>query len=168
MRTTVTAIAVAIAACMAWLGGAAFMGAAADASASATAKKSRPAGTAYVASTPAGAVHLVLSSDRRQVRSALFAYKQACSDGSTNYDYDLYQAIPISANRKFEYRYDSGAQPSATTPGATFAYTETIAGTLNKAGTKIVGTAKSTFSYTDPAGVTTSCDSGTVAFKAVD
>ena len=136
-------------------------------SAAATAK-SRPAGTSYVATTTDGGVNIVLSRDRRQVRRALFAYKQKCNDGDTVYDYDVYRAIPVGANRKFSYSYDTGPQASTTTPGATFSYTGSFDGTVNKAGTKIVGTARATFTYANPAGGSYSCDSGTVQFKAAD
>ena len=136
-------------------------------SAAATAK-SRPAGTSFVAATADGGVNIVLSRDGRQVRTALFAYKQKCNDGDTIYDYDLYRAIPVGANRKFSYSFDSGPQASTSTPGATFSYAGSFKGTVNKAGTKIVGTAKSTFTFANPAGASYTCDSGTIQFKAAD
>jgi hypothetical protein len=152
---------------MAWLGGTAFMGTTADASA-ASKPQTRPAGTAYVASSGNGGVQIVLSTDGRQVRTALFAYKLQCSDGSISYDYDVFEKLPVSATRKFSYSYDSGPKADPALPGATFAYTQSISGTLNKAGTKIVGTARAALSYTDAAGAVTTCDTGTIAFKAAD
>jgi hypothetical protein len=136
----------------------------------ASAAKSAPAraGTSYVATTPVGGVQIALSADRRLVRRALFAYESKCNDGDSFYDYDLYAAIPVGANRKFSWSYDSGPQASTTTPGATFSYKESFTGTINKAGTRIVGTVRSTFAYADPAGKSYTCDTGTVAFKAAD
>ncbi|MEA2217934.1 MAG: hypothetical protein QOJ35_560 [Solirubrobacteraceae bacterium] len=166
MRTTITTaagLAAAITACAAGalVGGGALAAAAAS-------KTPPPGGTSFVAATPDGGVQLVLSRDRHQVRHALFAYRQACSDGDVTYDYDSYVAIPIGANRKFSYRYESAPRPSTTTPGATVSYTESINGTLSKSGTRIVGTARSTFALANPAGASYSCDTGTVTFKAAD
>jgi hypothetical protein len=132
-------------------------------------KPKRPAGTSYVATTAAGGLQIVVSRDARQVRTALFAYKAACTDGGTEYDYDLYEKLPISAQRKFSYTYSSGTQASTTTPGATYSYTQALSGTVNALGTKIIGTARATFSFANPAtGVSYSCDTGNVAFKAND
>jgi len=127
-----------------------------------------PAGTSYAAITPFGGVQIVVSRDRRQVRSALVAYKQPCNDGDVLYSYDTFEAIPISANRTFKSSRDSGPIADPKTPGATYRYTQALNGSVNKAGTKIVGTAKSTYAYTNPAGLSYSCDTGTVAFKATD
>ena len=131
------------------------------------ATKSR-GGTSFVAATAAGGVDIVLSRDGRQIRTALFAYKQSCSDGDTTYDYSLYEGIPVGANRKFSYHYESAPQASKTIPGATFSYTEAFSGSLNKAGTKIVGTGRATVAFTNPAGGSYTCDTGVVKFKAVD
>lgn len=168
MRTTVKRIAGVTAACVVCATPAAFAVASADAASATRTKPPRPAGTSYVAPTANGAVSLVTSSDLHQVRSALFAYKMTCSDGSTQYDYDAYDAIPIGANRQFNYQYDSGPQANPKTPGAMFAYTESFSGMLNKAGTKIIGTARSTLAFTDPAGATVTCDTGAVKFIAKD
>lgn len=162
MRITGKTIAAVTAACTI---AAAAVTVAGTASAASTAKRT---GTSYVASTAQGGVQIVLSRDGRHVRSALFAYEQKCTDGDTTYDYDLYRAIPVAANRKFSYSLDSGPQASTATPGATFSITQSFKGTVNKAGTKIVGTAKSTFTFADPAGASYTCDTGTVQFKAAD
>jgi hypothetical protein len=165
MRTNIRTIAGITAACIA--GGAASV---ALASGTASAAKSAPAraGTSYVATTPVGGVQIVLSADRRQVRRALFAFESECSDGDSFYNYDVYAAIPISANRKFSWTYDSGPQASTTTPGATFSYKESFTGTINKARTKIVGSVRSSFAFADPAGKSYTCDTGTINFKADD
>ena len=121
-----------------------------------------------MASTSIGGVQIALSADRRQVRRALFAFESKCSDGESFYDYDLYAAIPIGANRKFSWKYDSGPQASTTTPGATYSYKESFSGTINKAGTKIVGTVRSTFAFSDPAGTSYTCDTGAINYRADD
>ncbi len=130
--------------------------------------KSQPAGTAFAADTADGGVHLVLSNDRRQVRTALFAYKQKCSDADTFYDFDGYQDIPISASRKFSYQYNSGPQASTATPGVTVTLTHSFSGLLNKAATRIVGTARTTLAIKTPDGNTVTCDTGAVKFIAKD
>ena len=157
MHATVKAIAGLVAACTIC---------AAPAALGATAK--RPPGTNYVADTGNGAVSLLLSADHHQVRTAVFAYRQPCSDGDVLYDFDRYRAVPIGANRKFSSSFDTGPQADPTTPGATFAYSGTIDGMVNKAKTKIVGTARAKFAYTNPAGASYTCDSGPVKFQAKD
>jgi hypothetical protein len=132
-------------------------------------KPKRPAGTSYVATTAAGGLQIVVSRDARQVRTALFAYRAPCTDGDIDFDYDLFEKLPINAQRKFNYTYSSGTQASTTVPGATFSYTQAFSGTLNKLGTKIVGTARSTYSFANPAtGVSYTCDTGNIAYKADD
>jgi hypothetical protein len=131
--------------------------------------KSRPApagGVAFVAETAAGGLNIVLSADRRRVRTALFSYEQTCSDGDTTYDYDRFVAIPIAANRTFNYHYESGPQAMPATPGASFSYTNTLSGVVNKAGTRIIGSARSTFALSNPAGASFTCDTGAVKFVA--
>jgi hypothetical protein len=158
MRTTVRALAGLTAACM-------ICGTPALA-ASKTPK--RPAGTNYVASTQDGGLQLTMSRDGRRLSSSLFAYKAACTDGDTDYDYDTYPVIAI-AQRKFSFSFTSGTQASTTTPGATFSFTQSLKGTVNRLGTKIVGTARATYTFANPAtGVSYTCDTGSVAFKAND
>jgi hypothetical protein len=160
MRTTLKGIAGLTAACMVC---------GAPAALAATKKPKRPAGTSYVATTAAGGVQIVVSANQRQVKQALFAYKAACTDGDTDFDYDQYVKLPINAQRKFSYSYTSGTQASTTVPGATFSYTQAFSGTMNKLGTKIVGTARATYTFANPAtGVSYSCDTGAVPFNAVD
>ena len=166
MHTKIKSMTGLTAACLACAAPAAFALANSASAASPSAKP--PAGTSYAATTQFGGLQIVVSRDRRQVRTALFAYKQPCSDGDVLYDYDQFAAIPISANRTFKFSRDSGPIADAMTPGATYRYTQAFNGTVNKAGTKIVGTAKSTYAYTNPAGLSYTCDTGTVAFKAAD
>ena len=59
------------------------------------------------------------------------------------YDFDRYSTIPISAKRKFSSSFDIRPEPPASVPGATISYKQSISGTLNKARTRIVGTARS-------------------------
>jgi len=165
MHTNFKRLAGTTAACVICAGAPAVVGVA---SADAAALKTAPSGTSLVATTPTGGVNITLSRDGRQVRTALFAYKQSCNDGDVVFDYDRYAAIPIGANRKFSFQYQSQPQPSPTTPGATFSYTMSFTGMVNKARTRIIGTARSTFAFMNPAGASFSCDTGTVAFKATD
>jgi hypothetical protein len=159
MRTTAKALAALTAACMICGSPAAL---------AATKKPKRPAGNNYVASTDAGGLQLTMSRDGRQLSSGLFAYRAACTDGDTDYDFDTYPVIRI-AQRKFSYSFESGTQASTTTPGATFSFTQSLKGTVNKLGTKISGTARATYSFANPAtGVSYTCDTGNVAFKAND
>jgi hypothetical protein len=74
----------------------------------------------------------------------------------------------LGTNRSFRYSYESGPQPSTTVPGTTYSYTESFSGRMNKARTKIVGTARSTLSGTSAEGVAYTCDTGAVKFTAVD
>jgi hypothetical protein len=160
MRTTAKALAALTAACM-------ICGT--PAALAATKKPKRPAGSNYVATTDAGGLQLRVSPDSRLLISSLFAYKAACTDGDTDFGYDTYPVIPINAQRKFNYKFTSGPQASTTTPGATFSFTQSLNGTVNKLGTKIVGTARATYSFANPAtGVSYTCDTGNVAFKAND
>lgn len=153
------------AACLALSAPAAAVAVSADAAP--VAKKAAP-GTSFGATTADGGVQLVLTKDRRQVRSTLFAYKYTCTDGDSGFDYDGFKAIRIAADRSFKASYDSGPRPDPGTPGATLTYRSSISGKLNKLGTKIVGTARTTFSYASPAGTSYTCDTGSVAFVAAD
>jgi hypothetical protein len=137
--------------------------------AAATAKQpTRSAGTSFVASTAIGGVQISVSRDNRSVRKALFAYEMKCSDGEKFYDYDLFDPIRIGADRSFKYHYDSPAEPSTAVPGTTYTYSQSISGTMNKARTKIVGTARSTMTGTTAAGVAYTCDTGPIKFTAYD
>ena len=164
MRTTAKRLASITAACM--ICSAPVVVAAASADAASPAK--RTGGTSFAAATAVGGVQITISNDHHQVRHALFAYKSNCSDGDTFYDYDVFTAIPIGANRKFSFSYESPPQPSSTTPGATFSYTVSINGQLNKAGTKIVGNARSTSGLVNPAGGSYTCDTGSIKYIAKD
>ena len=137
--------------------------------ASAPKQPARSAGTSFVASTAIGGVQIVVARDNRSVRKALFAYEMKCSDGDKFYDYDLYfDPMRIGADRSFQYSYDSGPQSSTTVPGTTYSRTESFSGKMNKARTKIVGTARSTLSGTSAEGVAFTCDTGAIRFTAVD
>ena len=164
MRMRIKAIAGLAAACMICAAFAAVAWATTGAATSST----RSAGTGFVASTKNGGVSIVVSRDHHQVRRAVFAYKSSCSDGDSFYDYDYFDAIPIGADRKFSYHYESAPQPSTQTPGATYTYSVSIAGMLNKAGTRIVGTARAASGLVNPAGGSYTCDTGTISFKASD
>lgn len=165
MRTTFKRLAGVTATCVLCAGAPTVVGLA---SADAAPLTPSPSGTSFVAATPTGGVSITMSRDRRQIKSAMFAYKSSCNDGDTTYDYDRYEAIPVGANRKFSYQFKSGPQPVASTPGATYSYTMSFTGLVNKAGTRIIGTARSTFAVMNPAGASFACDTGTVAFKATD
>jgi len=134
----------------------------------AAAKPQPPRGTSFAAETAKGGVQVTISKDGRQVRHVLFAYQSKCSDGTSFYDFDAYVKIPISAARKFSSSFDDPPEPLASQPGATISYKQSISGTLNKAGTRIVGTARSSFAVVNPAGGSYTCDTGTISFTARD
>ena len=137
--------------------------------ASAPKQAARSAGTSFVASTAMGGVQIVVSRDNRSVRKALFAYEMKCSDGDKFYDYAVYyDPMRIAADRSFKYSFQSAPQPSTAVPGTTYTYTESFSGKLNKARTKIVGTARSTLSGTTAEGVAYTCDTGLIKFTAYD
>ncbi len=125
-------------------------------------------GVAFAATTAIGGVSIVLSADRKRIRTALFAYEQTCTDGDTYFDYDRLAAIPIAANRTFSYRWSTPPRADPETPGATYSYAGTLSGVVNKAGTKIVGSARSTHASTNPAGGSYTCDTGAIKFIARD
>lgn len=167
MQTAVKRIAGLTAACMACAAPAAV--ALTSSASAASSAPTRSAGTSFAASTAIGGVQLVLSRDNRSVRRALFAYETKCTDGDEFFDYDLFRdPIRIAADRTFKYRYDSPPEPSTLVPGTTYSWAHSISGTLNKARTKIVGTARSTLSGTTPAGAAYTCDTGLIRFTASD
>jgi hypothetical protein len=130
--------------------------------------RTRAVGTSYFAPTMAGGgVTIFVSRDRRQVRRTTFAYQQTCTDGTTDYNWDGNQAIPLSAAGKFNTSYDSGPRTDPKFPGETTQLVTAMSGAVNKAGTRIVGTTQVTFTDTTPAG-TVKCDTGLVHFTAVD
>lgn len=114
------------------------------ATASASAK-GRQAGTSYFGASADGGMTIVVSRDRRQVRTALFAYKTRCTDGATTYDYDVAGGIPIGANRRFTASYDSGPLTDPQSPDITVQTTRSLRGVINKRGSEIVGTARTAF-----------------------
>ncbi|MEA2298048.1 MAG: hypothetical protein QOF77_984 [Solirubrobacteraceae bacterium] len=125
----------------------------------------RPKGVSYVASVGEGAVSIVLSRDRRQVRGVLFAYRAPCSDGTHVRDFDVYNAVPVSASGRFKASYDTG--PQTVSPGTTAQFSGSITGRVNKRGTKITGTVQSKGSLSGPTG-SYACDTGLSAFSASD
>ncbi len=126
-------------------------------------------GTSLVAETAGGHVGFVLSRDGRQVRRAFLAYRVSCSDGTGFTDFEAFRAIPISAAGAFRSAYDSGPRSSTEAPGVTFRFTGVVEGKLNKARTRIVGTARFTFATTSTdAAMTGTCDTGTIRFTARD
>ena len=134
----------------------------------AAAKPQAARGTSFAAETAKGGVLVTISKDGRQVRHALFANQFKCSDGTSFYDFDAYTKIPISAARKFSSSFEDPPEPIASQPGATISYKQSISGTLNKARTRIVGTARSSYAVVNPAGTSYTCDTGTINFIARD
>jgi hypothetical protein len=126
-------------------------------------------GTSLVAETSGGHVGLVLSRDGRQVRRAFVAYRVSCSDGTGFTDFDAFRSIPISSAGTFRSSYDSGARPSAEFPGATARFTGTVEGRVNRARTRIAGTARFRLAITSPdPAMAGTCDTGTIRFTAKD
>lgn len=158
-----------------WLTGVALVGAGLGAFAApslgATAPVVRHAvlpGTTFVGETTRGHVALIASRDGRQLTRAFVGYTFKCSDGSSATDFDGFRAIPITAARTFTSSFDTGVVPGGET-GTTIRYTGHIDGRINKARTRIVGTARFTFvSVNAAAGTTETCDTGTIRFTAKD
>lgn len=130
--------------------------------------KTRRAGTSYFGATAAeGGVAIRISRDGRQVRQTVFAYKQTCTDGTTIFNWDANTGIPISTAGTFKTNYDSGPQTDAKFPGEVTRLVSSITGTINKSGSRIVGTARVTFTDVKAVG-SYACDTGLIRYTASD
>jgi hypothetical protein len=133
-----------------------------------TTAKTRSVGTNYFApTTSGGGVSISLSRDGRQVRHAVFAFRQTCTDGSAVYAWDPNDAIPVAATGIFKSNFDSGPLTDPTLPGETTDLVTSIGGVISKGGARIVGTARVIFTTTNAAR-TIKCDTGEVHFTATD
>lgn len=133
-----------------------------------TSAKPRRVGTSYFAPTTAGGgVSISLSLDGREVRRAIFAFRQTCTDGSSVYSWDPDAAIPVTAAGTFKANFDSGQLGDPTLPGETTRLVTSISGVISRSGARIVGTARVVFTAAN-ADRAVKCDTGEVHFTATD
>jgi hypothetical protein len=132
------------------------------------ARSARPTTTVFGAPTSQEwPLLLEVNTARSVITRAQVVLNEQCQSGHTAYGIGSGdKGIAIKRTGSFSDSYTAG--PLALPEGATVTYSDQISGTFNKARTRITGTWHEASTFTMSNGTTDTCDSGKVAFTAVD
>jgi hypothetical protein len=109
-----------------------------------------------------------VSTNRLLITRMAIVMDEKCQSGITDYGVGSGDVrIPIARNGTFSDTFSDG--PLLNPDGSTTSYSDQVSGRFNKARTRITGTWHESSTFTKPAGGgSDTCDSGTVAFTAID